>query len=138
MQVHMTNTRNTPVEALEHAYPLRVRATRIRRGSGGAGRWRGGDGVVRALELLAPARVTVMSDRRVRGPYGLQGGAPGATGKNSVGRNSVSSNARREQRLSGKFQIDLDAGAVLTVASPGGGGFGRTRAGRARRATREG
>jgi len=138
MQVHMTNTRNTPVESLEHAYPLRVRETRIRRRSGGAGRWRGGDGVVRALELLAPARVTVMSDRRVRGPYGLQGGAPGATGKNSVTRNSVSSNARREQRLAGKFQIDLDAGAVLTVASPGGGGFGRTRNGRARRATRGG
>ncbi len=120
MQVHMTNTRNTPVESLEHAYPLRVVATRVRRGSGGAGRFRGGDGIERAIELRAPARVTVISERRVRGPYGLAGGAPGATGRNRVRRTP----AGREERLPGKFQVDLPAGAVLTVASPGGGGFG--------------
>jgi len=134
MQAHMTNTRNTPVEALEHAYPLRVRATRIRRGSGGAGRWRGGDGIERVLEVLAPARVTVLSERRVRGPYGLAGGWPGTPGRNVVewpagGRRggAVAAGARRGrvERLPGKFQRDLPEGAVLTIASPGGGGYGR-------------
>ena len=84
MQAHMTNTRNTPIESLEHAYPLRVRTTRIRRGSGGRGRFVGGDGIVRAIELLAPARVSVISDRRKRAPYGLAGGRPGARGVNRV------------------------------------------------------
>jgi N-methylhydantoinase B len=120
MQVHMTNTRNTPVESLEHAYPLRVLATRIRRGSGGAGRWRGGDGVERAIELLAPARVTVISERRARGPYGLSGGEAGACGINRVREIGGA-----ERDMPGKFQVDLPIGAVLTVASPGGGGFGR-------------
>jgi N-methylhydantoinase B len=121
MQAHMTNTRNTPIESLEHAYPLRVRSMRIRRGSGGAGRWRGGDGIVREIELLAPGSVTVMSDRRVRRPYGLAGGAPGSTGVNTI------RDARREKRMPGKFHVDVDAGTMLTVASPGGGGFGRVR-----------
>src|SRR5262249_57028349 len=84
MQAHMTNTRNTPVESLEHAYPLRVLETAIRRGSGGRGRWRGGDGIVRVIELLAPARVTVISERRARGPYGLSGGGAGEPGSNRV------------------------------------------------------
>jgi len=121
MQAHMTNTRNTPVEALEHAYPLRVHATRIRRGSGGRGRWRGGDGIMREIELRADARVTVISERRRRGPYGLAGGGAGAPGENLVRRTARSS----PRRLPGKFQIDLGRGAVLTVASPGGGGHGR-------------
>jgi N-methylhydantoinase B len=133
MQAHMTNTRNTPIEALEHAYPLRVRATRIRRGSGGRGRWRGGDGVVRTLELLAPARVTVISDRRTRGPYGLAGGAAGAAGFNRVQPDATRAGSRA---LPGKFQIDLGAGAVLTVASPGGGGYGLSRRARPARGTR--
>jgi N-methylhydantoinase B len=126
MQAHMTNTRNTPVEALEHAYPLNVIATRIRRGSGGAGRTSGGDGIERTLELRSDARVTVISERRVRGPWGLAGGRPGSPGVNRV---SVAGRARRgvlrTRRLPGKFQIDLPKGAVLTVASPGGGGYGR-------------
>jgi N-methylhydantoinase B len=120
MQAHMTNTRNTPVEALEHAYPLRVLSTRIRRGSGGKGRWRGGDGIVRELELRAPARVTVVSERRRRGPYGLAGGEPGARGVNRV-----RGPAARARRLPSKFQLDLPAGAVVAVLSPGGGGYGR-------------
>jgi N-methylhydantoinase B len=131
MQAHMTNTRNTPIESLEHAYPLRVRGMRIRRGSGGAGRWRGGDGTVREIELLAPAGVTVMSERRKRPPYGLAGGAPGSTGLNTVGATRGRPGARgapaRVRRMPGKFHVDLDAGAVLTVASPGGGGFGTPR-----------
>jgi N-methylhydantoinase B len=124
MQAHMTNTRNTPVEALEHAYPLRVIETRIRRGSGGKGRWRGGDGVVRTLELTAAAQVTVISERRLRGPYGLRGGEPGAPGTNST-RGSAKGSARRRP---GKFQIALPSGARLTIATPGGGGFGSSRA----------
>jgi N-methylhydantoinase B len=121
LQAHMTNTRNTPVEALEHAYPLRVVETRIRRGSGGAGRTRGGDGIVRTLELAADSRVTVISDRRRRGPYGLAGGDDGARGVNRVRRRR----GGPVETLPGKFQIDLKAGAMLTVASPGGGGHGR-------------
>jgi N-methylhydantoinase B len=128
MQAHMTNTRNTPVESFEHAYPLRVVATRIRRGSGGRGTYRGGDGIERTLELLAPARVTVLSDRRRTRPYGLAGGAPGAPGANSVRTRAGSA----PRRMPGKFVVDLPAGALLTVASPGGGGHGR-RARRIRR-----
>jgi N-methylhydantoinase B len=121
MQVHMTNTRNTPIEALEHAYPLRVERLRIRRGSGGRGRFRGGDGIERALRLLAPARVTVLSERRTRGPWGLAGGRDGAPGENRVQRPATPA---RTERLGGKFLVDLPRGAVLTVASPGGGGWG--------------
>ena len=101
MQVHMTNTRNTPVEALEHAYPLRVVETRIRRGSGGHGRWRGGDGIVRAIELLADARVSVISDRRRRGPYGLAGGTAGTPGLNRVRRTRV----QRGKTWRGSFRL---------------------------------
>jgi N-methylhydantoinase B len=129
LQAHMTNTRNTPIEALEHAYPLRVLETRIRRDSGGRGRWRGGDGIVRTIELLASARVTVISERRVRGPYGLAGGEPGTPGVNQVRR----APGARAQRMPGKFVIDLEPHAVLTVASPGGGGFGRARPRRRRK-----
>jgi N-methylhydantoinase B len=129
LQAHMTNTRNTPVEALEHAYPLRVIATRIRRGSGGSGRWRGGEGIERVLELRSPARVTVISERRVLQPYGLAGGGPGARGRNRLQKGP----GRAARTLPGKFQFDLPAGAVLTVASPGGGGFGRARRRRSQR-----
>ena len=123
MQAHMTNTRNTPVEALEHAYPLRVIATRIRTGSGGRGRWRGGEGIERVIGLLAPARVTIISDRRVLRPWGLAGGGPGGRGVNRL-RPRPGTAVRA---LPGKCQFDVGAGAVLTVASPGGGGFGRRR-----------
>ena len=121
LQAHMTNTRNTPVESLEHSFPLRVVETRVRRGSGGAGRHRGGDGIMRSIELRAPARVTVISDRRIQGPYGLEGGAPGAPGINRV---QVRAGAV-QRRMPGKFLVDLPAGAVITLASPGGGGHGR-------------
>jgi N-methylhydantoinase B len=138
MQVHMTNTRNTPIESLEHAYPLRVLETRVSRGSparsagrggpgvgrGGNGRFRGGDGIVRSLELLVPARVTLISERRARGPYGLAGGESGGPGENRV---RTSAAARSSRVLPAKVQVDLPAGAVVTVVSPGGGGFGTPR-----------
>jgi N-methylhydantoinase B len=132
MQAHMTNTRNTPIESLEHAYQLRVRSLRIRRGSGGRGLHPGGDGMERAVELLVPARVTVIAERRVLPPYGLAGGEPGACGRTQISwpadRNRV---RRRDVLMPGKFTIDLPQGSLITVASPGGGGWGR--AGRTRR-----
>ena len=121
MQAHMTNTRNTPIESFEHAYPLRVRSVRIRRGSGGRGQARGGDGIERTLELLVAARVTVIADRRTRGPWGLRGGSAGATGRTTV------TVGKRTRKMSAKFTESLPAGAVLTLSSPGGGGYGRPR-----------
>lgn len=129
MQAHMTNTRNTPVESLEHAYPVRVASLRVRAGSGGAGRRRGGDGIERALELLAPARVTVIAERRARGPWGLAGGAAGRAGGTTVRRPG---RRTRPERQPAKFTIDVSKHTVITVASPGGGGWGRPR--RTRRA----
>jgi N-methylhydantoinase B len=129
MQAHMTNTRNPPIESLEHAYPLRVVSLRVRAGSGGAGRHRGGDGIERTLELLADARVTVIAERRARGPYGLAGGGEGRPGEAILRRPRG-----RPERLPAKCTIDVPAGSVLTVASPGGGGWGRSpRTRRARR-----
>lgn len=124
MQTHMTNTRNTSTEALEHACPVRVIEARLRRGSGGRGKYIGGDGIVRSLEMLAPARATVIADRRVRGPWGLAGGESGKSGEN-VTREHTKAPPRRRP---GKFTFDLPKGAVLTVASPGGGGWGRRTA----------
>jgi len=119
LQVHMTNTRNTPVEALELAYPLRVERYAIRRDSGGEGRHSGGDGAVRRLRVLAPARVTVVSERRARGPWGLRGGADGRPGHNRV----LRSDGRIEE-LAATVTIDLEAGDAIEIASPGGGGWG--------------
>jgi len=115
---HMTNSWNTPVEAFEHQFPVRVEAYRIRRGSGGAGRHRGGDGIVRELRFLTPAEVTILSDRRINGPWGLSGGSPGRPGKNTLIR------GRRKVRLEGKTRIDVHRGDVLRIETPGGGGWG--------------
>lgn len=116
---HMTNSWNTPVEAFEHQYPLRIRGYRIRSGSGGQGKHRGGDGIVREFEFLTPAQVTILADRRLRGPYGLFGGLPGAPGRNVL--------MRRKQitRIPGKSRFEVSPGDVLRIESPGGGGYGR-------------
>ena len=113
-QSHMTNTLNTPVEALEHHYPVRVRRYRIRRGSGGAGRHRGGDGLVREYEFLAPARVTLLTERRRLAPPGLAGGAAGAPGRNFL----------NDGPLPGKVALDVGPGDRLRIETPGGGGYG--------------
>jgi N-methylhydantoinase B len=115
---HMSNTLNTPVEALESDYPLRVRRYALRRDSGGLGSRRGGNGLIRELEFLAPATVTVLSERRAIPPYGLAGGAPGATGENAL------SHCGKEQRLPGKASFHADRGDVLRIETPGGGGLG--------------
>ncbi len=115
---HMTNTLNTPVEALEYAYPLRVRCYAIRRGSGGNGCWRGGDGIRRDLELLTDAQATILSERRQTRPYGLSGGEPGLPGENVLIRGGV------ETPLPGKGSIQLQSGDILSLRTPGGGGHG--------------
>lgn len=116
---HMTNSWNTPVEAFEHQYPLRVRSYRIRAGSGGGGAHRGGDGILREFEFLAPAEVTILSDRRARGPYGLAGGLPGKPGKNTLLRSGKSLPRAAKDRFL------VTAGDVLRIESPGGGGYGK-------------
>jgi len=139
MQAHMTNTRNTPIESLEHAYPLRVRRLRVRRGTGGGGLHRGGDGMERTIELLVPARVTVIAERRVLAPYGLAGGDPGSPGRTSITRAVRGKRVRqRDVVMPGKFTIDLAEGALITVASPGGGGWGRATRARKPRPARRG
>lgn len=115
---HMSNSLNTPVEALEHSYPFRVVRYEVRRGSGGAGRHAGGDGLRRDLMLLADASVTLLSDRRLRGPAGAQGGASGAPGRNALLSDG------REAPLGGKDATEVKAGDVVSVRSPGGGGWG--------------
>jgi N-methylhydantoinase B len=116
---HMTNSWNTPVEAFEHQYPVRVRSYRIRSGSGGKGKHRGGDGIVREFEFMTPAQVTILSDRRERGPYGLAGGGPGSRGKNTLLRKSSAT------PMPGKTRFEVAASDVLRIESPGGGGYGR-------------
>jgi N-methylhydantoinase B len=118
IHTHMTNTLNTPVEALEYAYPLRVQRYTIRRASGGAGRWRGGDGIRRDLELLADAKVTILSERRILAPYGLAGGQPGRPGEN------VLIHDGEEKVLPGKITLEVEAGDIISLRTPGGGGYG--------------
>lgn len=115
---HMTNTLNTPVEVLELNYPLRIERYAIRRGSGGAGRFNGGDGVTRRYRFLENAEVSLLTERRMRPPWGLQGGCPGQHGRNEID----------GRKLPGKVRFDAFAGQVLTVKTPGGGGYGSPKA----------
>jgi N-methylhydantoinase B/oxoprolinase/acetone carboxylase alpha subunit len=118
VHTHMTNSWNTPVEAFEHQYPVRVRTYHVRRGSGGTGLHQGGDGITRELEFLGPAEGTILSDRRARGPYGLSGGEPGSTGANWL----ISGD--RKARITAKTRFELPSGARLRIETPGGGGWG--------------
>lgn len=120
---HMTNTLNTPAEALEYAYPLRVLRYEVRRGSGGSGRFRGGNGIRRDLQTLVPAQATLLTERRCIAPYGLEGGEPGAVGRNLLIRDG------EESPLPGKGPIDLQPGDVISIQTPGGGGFGKSQSG---------
>jgi N-methylhydantoinase B len=116
VHVTMSNTLNTPAEALELAYPLRVERHALRLASGGAGRFRGGDGVVRELRALEPCRLSVISERRRHSPRGAQGGEPGQPGRNHL----------NGEQLPAKATRDLGAGDVVRIETPGGGGFGST------------
>ena len=118
VHTHMTNSLNTPVEALEYAYPLRINRYSYRPGSGGKGKHRGGDGIVRQIELLADAQVTILADRRRFQPYGLSGGHPGATGR------TVLIDSDGEKDLPGKCSISARHGDMIRIETPGGGGWG--------------
>ena len=119
VHTHMTNSLNTPAEALEYAYPLRVRRYSLRPGSGGGGKHRGGDGIIREIEVLTDCEVTLLADRRTRGPWGLAGGSAGAPGKASVIRHGG-----LIEEMPGKFSTRLRKGERIRVESPGGGGWG--------------
>jgi len=116
VHTHMTNSLNTPAEALEYAYPLRVREYRLRKGSGGAGKQRGGLGIVREIEALVPSRMSLLCDRRKRGPYGLFGGGDGAPGINTLNKKS---------KLPSKGSHELKPGDRIHIETPGGGGWGK-------------
>jgi len=120
VHTHMTNSLNTPAEALEYAYPLRVRRYSLRAGSGGEGKFRGGDGIVREIEVLTDCEVTLLADRRTRGPWGLSGGADGAPGKTFIMRRDGS-----VELMPAKFSTRLRKGERITIETPGGGGWGQ-------------
>ena len=121
VHTHMTNSLNTPIEALESAYPVRVRRYALRRGSGGKGKFRGGEGIVREIEFLTDVRGSILSDRRRIAPYGLAGGGPGRPGLNQL---TVQG---RKRKLPSKAAFSAPSGSVLRIQTPGGGGWGGNR-----------
>jgi 5-oxoprolinase (ATP-hydrolysing) len=121
VHTHMTNSRLTDPEVLEHRYPVRIARFAIRRGSGGAGRWRGGDGVVREIEFTEPMQAAILSNRRRIAPLGLSGGSPGACGRNYV----VRSGGRIDE-LPATAEVEVAAGDRFVIETPGGGGYGKT------------
>ena len=127
VHTHMTNTMNTPIEALEAQLPVRVRRYAVRAGSGGRGRHPGGDGLVREIEFVAPAQLTLLSERRTIPPFGAAGGAPGAGGRNQLVRSA------HTERLPGKVSLAVVPGDRIRIATPGGGGWGRPANARRRR-----
>jgi 5-oxoprolinase (ATP-hydrolysing) len=120
VQTHMTNSRLTDPEVLESRFPVLLEAFSIRRGSGGAGQYRGGDGAVRRIRFLAPLGAAILSGHRIVPPFGLSGGGPGATGSNTLARASG-----EVQPLAGCASVTVEEGDVLEIATPGGGGYGR-------------
>jgi N-methylhydantoinase B len=117
IHTHMTNSLNTPAEALEYAYPMRIKKYAIRKGSGGAGKYRGGRGVIRELELITDAQVTILADRRKTRPYGLRGGEAGQAGRTTL------IDDGKDRPLSGKESVYAKAGDIIRIETPGGGGF---------------
>lgn len=116
---HMTNTLNTPIEAFEFNYPMMIEEYSIRKNSGGMGRFRGGDGIIRKIRLLSDAEVTVLSERRINPPYGLKGGKPGKCGENIIEHSDG-----RITKMGDKFNINLKKGDAIVLKTPGGGGYG--------------
>ena len=119
VHTHMTNSLNTPIEALENYLPVEIRSYRLREGSGGTGAHAGGEGIVREYAFRVPVDLTVISERRRFAPYGAQGGGPGAPGRNTL------LSRGRVRSLGGKVNIRLGPGDVLRVETPGGGGYGK-------------
>jgi N-methylhydantoinase B len=119
IHTHMTNSLNTPVEALEYAYPFRVRRYSYRPNSGGQGKFRGGNGLIREIELLADAQVTLLSDRRKFQPYGLADGEPGATGS------GVHISGGQRKKIAAKSSLLAKKDDVISIETPGGGGWGK-------------
>jgi N-methylhydantoinase B/oxoprolinase/acetone carboxylase alpha subunit len=120
VHTHMSNTRNTPAEAFEQAFPLRIRTYALRAGSGGAGKYPGGEGLIREFEALVETSATILTERRNSQPYGAQGGAPGASGRNQLLRASG-----EVETLPAKARLTLHPGDRLRIETPGGGGYGR-------------
>jgi N-methylhydantoinase B/oxoprolinase/acetone carboxylase alpha subunit len=119
VHTHMSNTRNTPVEAIEQTLPIRIHRYTLRKGSGGAGKYPGGDGLIREYIALVPTEVTILTDRRRRSPYGAQGGSPGMPGRNAIVRGNGSI-----EELPAKARFELTPGDRLRIETPGGGGYG--------------
>lgn len=119
IHTHMTNTRNTPIEALEHAYPFRIERYAIRRGSGGSGLFSGGDGLIRSYAFSSPATVTLLAERHLNPPWGVRGGSPGSCGRHRLRKPDGS-----ESLLPSKAEIEIAPSSVLTIETPGGGGWG--------------
>lgn len=121
VHTHMTNTLNTPVESLERELPVMIDTYSIRRGSGGGGKYRGGDGIVRAYKFLSKATVTLITERRRFTPYGVQGGKPGKRGKNILLRN------KKVKELPSKTTFEARRGDIVKIETPGGGGWGKKK-----------
>jgi len=119
VHTHMTNSLNTPAEALEHAYPLRVTEYSLRPGSGGVGKFTGGDGIIREIQVLCDAELTLLADRRRHKPWGLHGGGEGVPGKAWLIRQGGVA-----EPMPGKFHARLKKGDRIRIESPGGGGLG--------------
>ncbi len=121
VHVHLTNTMNTPVESIEHEYPLRVNCYKLRKNSGGNGLFKGGDGIVREIEVLEDAHLSIQSERRREGPKGLKGGGDGTAGRNLLFRDS------KETELGGHVSMDIKKGWRVRIETPGGGGWGSVK-----------
>jgi N-methylhydantoinase B/oxoprolinase/acetone carboxylase alpha subunit len=121
VHTHMTNSLNTPLEALENYLPLKINRYGLRRGSGGKGLHDGGEGIIREYEFHVPAQVTIISERRTFSPYGIQGGKSGKKGKNTL----ISQG--KKVHLKSKCNIKVQPGDLLRVETPGGGGYGRKK-----------
>jgi N-methylhydantoinase B len=120
VHTHMTNSLNTPAEALEYAYPVRLHRYSFRPASGGLGLHTGGDGIIREIEVLTDSQVTLLADRRKRGPYGLARGVDGSPGQTIILRSDGS-----QQKIPGKTSVRMKAGERVRIESPGGGGWGK-------------
>ena len=121
VQTHMTNSRLTDPEVLEQTFPVMLESFSIRMGSGGRGRWHGGNGTVRKIRFLEPVEASILSNHRRIAPFGLEGGQPGQTGRNIV---EYESNEREE--LGATATVKLGKGACLIIETPGGGGYGKS------------